>query len=144
MTFIERHPIVAILCAVAGVFALMIGVWAFRVVTADVKGAGDAEIETSGGDYRIAAYDHFHDLCAAVQATEDRLAAQLAELEDPATTPQRASQLRANVNALRGSRAENIRDYNADASKDYTVGQFRDSNLPYRIDPTRETTQCES
>jgi hypothetical protein len=116
------------------------GVFALRVLLADVIGAGQAEITTSRGDYRIASYDHFTDLCAAVQAKEDQIAVMRAELRHAHGF--RRSQLLTNITALRTSRAELIREYNGDATKDFTRGQFRDSDLPYQLDVDDEDTTC--
>jgi hypothetical protein len=41
-----------------------------------------------------------------------------------------------NITALKSLRHQAIQAYNAEASKDYTAGQFRDNNLPYQIEDT--------
>lgn len=113
----------------------------FSRATADFRGETEAIEQTrADGDFRISAYNRFFDLCSAVQADEDRIAAQRQELE--LASESRAEQIRANITALQGSRAEKIRTYNADASKDFTVGQFRDSNLPYQLNINDESTTC--
>ena len=39
----------------------------------------------------------------------------------------------ANIAANQSVRAEGINQYNADASKSYTEGQFKSSRLPYQL-----------
>lgn len=125
------------------VLALLIGgVYAFRWFTADARGELDAREQIQAdGSFRIAAYNHFFDLCSAIQAQEDRASILQGELDDPNTTPERAAQVRASLSAIEAQRAEQVRGYNADASKDYTSGQFKDSDLPYEID-LEGTTEC--
>lgn len=116
--------------------------WGFLAqATADFRGetSKKEQVEASG-QYRIAAYDSFFNLCASVQAQEDAIANQLAERETAA--PTRQAQIDANVTASRNVRASLIRQYNADAAKSYTAGQFRDSNLPYQLDTNTEETSC--
>lgn len=125
-----------------------IGLWTFGVLTADVKGRGEARKQLRSADYRIQAYDHFYNLCAAVQASEAALDAQLAEL---ASTPQGSDdreRILANIAGVTAERARAIRQYNADARKGYTLARFRASDLPFQLgtDPySKEApTSCEA
>lgn len=114
--------------------------YVIKYVTADARGTVSAREQIKGsGTYRIAAYNDFFDLCAAVQADEARIRALRAE---PNPTPVRVSQISASITAITASRAEKIATYNANARKDYTVGQFRASSLPFALDPDREVTTC--
>lgn len=118
----------------------------WRWVTAPVKGLVDARETITSGDSRIAKYDHFYDLCTAVQSHEDALNAQFAQL-DNATSDSERERLRANISGLRSQRARSIRSYNQDSRKDYTQARFKDSELPYQLpsDTFSEgdsTTQC--
>lgn len=127
---------------IAFVLALSVGVWALAVWWAPWKGAGDQRIATVGNaSYRIAAYDHFFDLCAQVQATEDQLATANARSVD-AGAGFSEGQKDAVLAALRNSRATLIRQYNADASKRYTQAQMLASDLPAKLDPNQENTEC--
>lgn len=106
-------------------------------ITADARGAGAAREQIKANpNFRIAAYQEFFDLCSAVQAQEDRIAI---FKDDTSLNGQ------TNLRAVEAKRAELIRDYNSKASRNYTEGQFRDSDLPYHIDPDPEaTTTCTS
>jgi hypothetical protein len=111
----------------------------FSAGTAEVRGeTGVRERTVADGNYRIAAYDRFFDLCAAVQAKEDAITALEAQQADATGTSK--ARITDNLLALTTSRASLIRKYNADAAKEGTRGQFRASSLPYTLDPNRETT----
>lgn len=132
--------VVAILIASMAIFG-----WGFfQRSTADFRGkTGQIEQTKANPDYRISAYDHFYDLCASIQAEED----QIGNIQKrPAggttnggfTQQQKDSILLAHQN----SRAELIREYNADARKADTLAHFRASDLPYEIDIDNEETTC--
>jgi len=130
--------IIAVLLA-----AVVYGLGGFQRLTAGFRGeTSQIEKTKADGDYRIAAYDEFFSKCSAIQAAEDSIANQIAEREY--ASPERKHQIDANVTATRNQRAQLIREYNADATREATAGQFRDSNLPYQIDIDEETTECAS
>lgn len=121
----------------------MFGFGVFQRETADFRGDVEATERTGGsGAFRITAYDHFYDLCAAIQGEEDRLESLRRELE---TNPSesRRNQLNATIAAVEAARDRKIREYNVDARKDYTLGEFRASDLPFELDPDQEETSCE-
>lgn len=76
-------------------------------------------------------------MCAAVQSDEARLAAQRVELKS--ATGDDKSRVEANIAGITADRADAINQYNADAQKSYTIGQFRASGLPFTLGPTKET-----
>jgi hypothetical protein len=113
----------------------------WRYILADPKGKVQAQEQIKSGPSRIAAYNHFFDLCASVQSDE----AAITSLNQELTTgpsESRRGQIQASLTALRSARAEKINQYNADARKDYTIGQFRSLGLPYTLEPTSEATRC--
>jgi hypothetical protein len=127
---------------VLGLIVLIVVPFAFRWLTAEPRGALDARERTkASGAFRIAAYDHFFDLCAAVQADEARIEALKQEYASN-PTPQRQTQIEASLTAVRSSRAEKISRYNTDAAKGYTIGQFRSAKLPPRLSTDQEETTC--
>ena len=123
------------------VVLLIVGGLGLRWVLAGPTGAVEQREKTIGdGDYRIAAYDQFYNLCGDIQAKED----QIKNTEERETTKgsnsgfteaQKASILL----ALENSRASLIREYNADASKADTRANFMASDLPYQLDVNGET-----
>lgn len=136
------------LLAVAGLVLLLLlaAMWAFGFGlfskgTAEVRGqTGVRERTQANGAYRIAAYEHFYDLCASVQADEQTMAA-LRE-EAATATPARKAQIAATVTAVRANRAQSITQYNADARKTTTAANFKASDLPYQLDPATQETTC--
>ena len=121
-----------IMTTIAVIAAAVAGVWAFRYFTADVRGRIDAQEIRKAGPLRVAAYNHFFDLCASVQGLEAGLEAQQAQLAVTESSKDR-ERVRSNIAGLTSERERAIRQYNADARKDYTIGQFRDSDLPYQL-----------
>ena len=134
--------VVAVLVGLALLY--LVGVFVFgglSQLTADFRGETDKRNKVeANGSYRIAAYDHFYDLCSSVQATEDTIANQLAERAT--ASPERQAQIDANLTASRNVRATAIRQYNADARKSYTSGQFKASDLPFVLDINSKETSC--
>lgn len=124
---------------VAGFVALLlVGVLVW--VWAPWKGKLEARQQTQGsGAYRIAAYDQFFDDCNAIKAKERIIGNFQEELEGAAD--QRAVQLQAAITAEFNAREELIAEYNSNAAKEDTRGGFRDSGLPYEIDP-EGVTEC--
>lgn len=131
----------AILLAVLVMAAVFFGTHLFSQKTADFRGeTSKRNLVEANGSYRIAAYDRFYNECASIQGVEDSIANQ--EAERAAATPSRQAQIDANLTASRNVRASAIRQYNADARKSYTAGQFRSSDLPFQLDPTAKETSC--
>jgi hypothetical protein len=129
---------------IAMVFAAMaiFGFGLFQRGTADFRGkTKQIEQTKASGTYRIAAYEHFYDLCAAVQDDEISISSLREELKTE--PPQnRVTQINASLTALRSSRGEKINQYNADARKSGTIGQFKASDLPYQLNKNTEETTC--
>lgn len=132
-----------VLAFVGLLFAIVYGLGGFQRLTAGFRGeTSQIERTEADGQYRIAAYDRFFAKCSAIQAAEDSIRNQEAERID--ASPERQAQIDANLTASRNQRDTLIRQYNADATREATAGQFRDSNLPYRIDPDQKETTCAS
>lgn len=112
-----------------------------RWVMAEPSGKLQARESIQSGPNRIAAYNLFFDRCAAVQTDEATIKALKGELST-GPSESRRDQINATLVALVGSRAEKINQYNADARKDYTIGQFRSSGLPFQLSIESEATVC--
>lgn len=126
--------ILAFIGVVAVVLGLMFMSGSLQKLTANWRGGVQATEQTQAdGDYRIANYDHFFDLCASIQTDEARIQ----NLEETATDSVKDQ---TTITAVKNSRAGKINQYNADAAKEATAGQFRDSGLPYELYMERETT----
>lgn len=113
-------------------------------MTADFRGeTSQIEQTQADADYRISAYDQFYDKCSGVQSLESKIENLTEELE-AAEDEKRKSVLNTSITASKNKRAEMINDYNADARKEATRGQFRASDLPYELSEEEEETVCES
>lgn len=104
--------------------------------TADYRGQTAAiERTKADADFRISSYQKFFDLCGRVQAQEDRI-----RILADSTSPNAATDLV----AVRSIRADLVREYNNLATRDFTEGQFRASQLPYQLAIDNEETSCGS
>lgn len=114
-------------------------------ITADFRGASDAREKIhADGNFRIEAYDRFYNQCASVQSIEAAINAARAELNTKPSA-RRREQINTNITALTAARADAVNQYNADARKSYTAGQFKASDLPSSLPieaPTEGTTSC--
>lgn len=114
----------------------------FQRATADFRGETKAlEQIKANPNSRISAYEHFFNLCASIQGHEDAIRALQAELDG---NPQedRREQIQGAITANQTQRDRKIRQYNSDASKDFTTGQFRDADLPNELDINAKETTC--
>lgn len=110
--------------------------------TADFRGDVKAkEQTTANGSFRVGTYEDFFNLCSSVQSDEDGIRNMEEELEAEETTDDRKAKLRQNITAMKNTRAETVRDYNAKAGNEYR-GAFKDAGLPDRLDVTNFNTEC--
>jgi hypothetical protein len=135
---------------VAALLAVLIAVpviwFGVRWITAGPRGQLQAREQIQSGDFRIQAYNHFFDLCAAVQTDEATLDATVDQLRS-SSDPTDRQRLLTNKTGQLAARAEAINQYNVDARKSYTEGQFRGNGLPYQLPVTYEPgahTSCAS
>lgn len=122
----------------------LFGFGLFSQHTANFRGETSKRNQVeANGSFRIAAYDSFFNECASVQGIEGTITALEAERDGkPKPSTDRLDQIAAFIAANRATRAAAIAQYNADARKSYTSGQFRDSNLPFQLDPKAKETSC--
>lgn len=113
---------------------------AWRYYTAEVRGKVDAQVQIESAPSRITRYEHYFDLCAAVQGYEGALTAQRALLSS--ADGKEAERVRANIAGIAAQRARAIAQYNADASKSYTSARFLGASLPRSLDVNAEFTTC--
>lgn len=128
--------VAGVVLVVALWLVLASAIWGLRVATAGIYGRGEARIQIQSAANRIASYEHFFNLCAAVQGQEAQIDALEAELAQHAEGSKDRARTLTNLTGVRAARGRSIAQYNADARKDYTSGQFRDSDLPYQLDAT--------
>ncbi|GAB3117926.1 hypothetical protein GCM10027160_29230 [Streptomyces calidiresistens] len=131
---------IGLLVALALVLLFTTG-WGQRL-TADWRGeTAVGERTTASASFRLATYEEFHDLCAAVQGAEGQLAALRAELDVVAPDSGRADRIHSSITAVTANRVSLIADYNALARQEHRTA-FRDTNLPAELDPDASETSC--
>lgn len=113
--------------------AIGIGLWAFGVFTSDIKGRGDAERQKNQANNRIFQQAQFRSQFETIQgyAVQIRIAAGAVKDASVQTKPARETELV----GLRQICVDTINEYNARA-KQFLAQQFRDADLPERMDPT--------
>lgn len=126
-----------LIAAVLLIAAISIGVWAFRVGTSEVKGAGDAEIQINSGKNRIAAQEVFEAMYAQIQVYDRNLDQAAA---DKAANPSDAI-IAQNYSGLVMICNDAVGQYNAEARK---VGSAKwlTNDLPFEIDQTNPLFDC--
>ena len=129
--------------AVVLIAGLIVGVWAWRYNTAEVKGVIDAREDIMSGENRIDKYNYFFDLLAAIKGYEGQIDFQYQELtglnpESPNYWDDE-SRIKNQITGVRGAHKRCSEEYNFNSQKDYTSGQFRDSDLPYTIPTVYES-----
>ena len=108
---------------------------ALKYYTADVRGRVDANEQIKSGSNRIVQYDSFFNACSSIQGIEGTIDALLEELASTVDENNK-QRIQTNITGNKAARAQAIAQYNADARKNYTDGQFRDSDLPYQLNTT--------
>lgn len=114
----------------------------FQRATADFRGKTGVINKRADANYRIANYESFYDLCAAIRTKETAIAALTAQLAQAEKGSLDYTITSGQLTGTKTSRADDINQYNADARKQDTKGRFQASDLPYQLDETQETTTC--
>lgn len=132
---------------VLALFAVAVtAIWFIKYQTAEVRGKINAHETVQSANSRLANYNHFFDLCAAIQGYESALKvhrATLAELVSAKADTHDIDRTRTVIAAVSAQRGRAIAQYNVDARKEGTMGQFRDAALPYQLnDDSAGKTQC--
>lgn len=124
--------------AVLFVGLIGVGVWVFKVVTSDVKGAGDATRITNSGKNRIAAQETFEALYAQIQAYDRNLDQAAKDKAEHPGDPFFAT----NYSGLVKTCQDAVGQYNADARK-VSRAKWVTEDLPFEIDQTDIRFDCE-
>lgn len=125
---------------VLGLGVLIGGGLGARALLAEPTGQLEARERTQSGTNRIAQYERFYDLCTSAQTAQNQIT-NLEQERDGGVSESREVQISSSITALRGKRDESVNKYNSLATRDYTAGQFRASDLPYEIDG-QEPIKC--
>lgn len=119
------------------VVAIPIGVWGFRVATADVKGRGDTEIKDKSAPNRIRAQEQFYAMYNGILAADRNLDTLAATAK--AHPNDRIAGTSYDGAVLGCNQA--VAAYNAETHK-ITSKNWLDPELPYEITGSDEATDC--
>ncbi len=116
-------------------FIIAIGVASYGIswVAAPFQGMLEKRQEVQSGDFRLYSYEHFYDMYASAKAYTQKIENQKIRLENTEDKEERRK-IRRNLNGLRNKRTEVIQEYNSDARKEESRGQFRAKDLPYKLE----------
>jgi len=132
---IRTGVVVAVVITVIAVIG--VGMWALKVATSDIKGAGDAEIIKNEARNRIRAQEGFLDKFNAIIAADENLTLTAEQLK---ATPS-SVKLQTELTGQKMICNDLVARYNADTRK-FTMEEFRDAELPFQIDKSLPTTDC--
>ncbi len=124
-------------------FALLASVsFGWQRITAPFYGQLSERQTVQSGEFRKYSYEHFYDMCAAIQRNQRTLMSQKKALEH--AEGREASRIRQRVVGLESQLQSKVSSYNADSRKEETMGQFKANDLPRSIDyETEEIAQCD-
>lgn len=111
------------------------------ILLAPFQGEVEKSQQVEGsGEYRVANHDYFYNLCSDIQTKQDNIESLKAQLKyaDGDTKQKIQSGIAGNELELN----KLVNKYNADASNEYSKGQFRDDELPYHIEADQEVQSC--
>jgi hypothetical protein len=126
-----------IVVTIAFIAVISAGIWALKVATSDVKGAGDQTQKINSVDNRIYAQEHFFTLYNNLIAYDQQLDQ---AAKDKAEHPGDRF-FAINYSGLVKTCIDARNQYNADAFK-VTQARWRDQSLPFQIDATDPKTDC--
>lgn len=131
-----------------GFIGAALAVWLVIVaigwLTQPVRTASEVREKVGSADNVLYQYEHFHDLCAAVVATDKKISAKQAEIEaydkrhpdgdkgDQFQAAPKRDRLDTELAGLQQFRADQVAKYNADSAK-ANRQLFKDRSLPERL-----------
>jgi len=124
--------------------AIWLGVVAIGWITQPVRTASEVREKVGDADNVLLTYEHFHDLCAGVRSTDQKIAGKQDEIKaydkrhpdgdasDRFQAAPKRDRLDTELSGLKQARADLVEDYNA-ASAKANEGLFKDGDLPERL-----------
>lgn len=121
--------LIIIICSVV---VLTGGIWGFQYFTAPIRGKVEMQEQVQSGNNRRYTYNHFHDMYAKIKSYTKKIETQKNLLETTKDSDHK-QRIRQNIAGLKSQRSDLVEQYNSDARKVKTKGQFRDKDLPEKI-----------
>jgi len=120
------------------IILFFVAVWGISLVvryyTAKPEGIVGMQEQVQSADFRMYSYEYFYNAKAHIEGLEAKYTAQRKKLDMQKEGTKEYSRTITNIASLEGLIIENKAQYNADARKEKTRGQFRASELPYQYD----------
>ena len=146
-----KKVVLFVVMPVVLIIAIVVGVWAVRYYTAETRGKITATEEIQSAEFRIYSYDHFFDICGAIRTNEANLDLQTDILDGFVSAgfgpgDDKYDKQMQNVAAQSRFLRRLKEDYNQDADKEGTRGQFKAECLPPEVSTDYEygkETPCE-
>lgn len=122
--------VVSLILLVGGFFAVN----EFMLKTSDYRGnVGVHNQINANPNYIIPAYDSFHDQCNDVISDKETIQITLDSIGSKGISSTQRQFLQGALVAQRAKLVRDVNQYNSDSSKSYTKGQFRSSDLPFKL-----------
>lgn len=131
--------------AIAGIaVAVWLGVVAIGWLTQPVRTASEVREKVGDADNVLLTYEHFHEVCAGVRSTDQKIDAKQDEIDayderhpdgdksDEFQAAPKRDRLDTELSGLKAHRADLVEEYNADSAK-ANRALFKDGDLPERI-----------
>lgn len=130
--------------AVAVVLVIAVVAWGIGWLTQPLRTSAGIRERVGNPDNVLYQYEHFHDLCAGVSATDKKIALKDAEIKaydkrhpdgdksDAYQAAPKRDRLDTELTGLTQNRADLVEQYNADSAK-ANRSMFKDRSLPERL-----------
>lgn len=128
----KMKVVLAVICFIVVMFAIVFASWGWRWFSAPIKGQIGKRENVQSAEYRQYSYDHFFDLYADVKAIQNQIENQKMIIDNSESKKERR-RYRQNISGLMSQRDRLIQEYNADARKEGTRGQFKADKLPTKL-----------
>lgn len=126
--------------AILGVIILtiiIVGGWGFatgfKYFTAEKTGQAEAERQIQSAEFRIFSYEHFFNAIAEINSAKAEYDQQYDLLQTTDSGTDDYTRIQRNLAAIGAHIERLINQYNADAAKEETRGQFKTTSLPNHI-----------
>jgi len=132
----NRKAVTTVILVFLALWLVVVAIWGLGVATAGIYGRGEAHKDIQSADFQIQAYQTFFNQCASIQGLEGQIDELTTALGYYQSGSREYNITVTSIAGVKGARHQAIARYNQDALKDWTEGQFRDTDLPYQIPDT--------
>lgn len=123
-----KLTLILIVFFIAMIACIPIG-YAIRYYTAPVLGRIEVQVQTHTAEYMMTAYNYFFDLKGVINGNKQSVC-NVKETLTAICDQDEKDRLQITIAGIKNQIARDVQQYNADAAKEWTVGQFRDWSIP--------------